>query len=375
MKIGLYVHIPFCHSKCHYCDFLSFTNEGLEESYTDALVKELEHYGEKLKNKHTIKSIFIGGGTPTVLPPFLLDRICSAITRCFRLEKDAEWTIEANPGTIKEAHVAVFKRYPVNRISLGLQASQEHLLKKIGRIHTFKQWEESIRLLKEGGIKNINTDLMFALPGQTLEDWKKTLEVVTMYDIQHISAYALIIEEGTRFGDLYEEGKLEEVDEDLDRNMYYYAKEFLKQRGYEHYELSNWSKPNLDCKHNVLYWRREPYIGVGLGSHSFFENTRFSNETNLRRYIATETSDIVVEREVLTKQIAMEEFMFLGLRMLEGVSYSEFENIFGKSLIDVYGCQIQEWIKQKALVQNKDRIYLTDYGLDIANQVFASFIQ
>ncbi|MHC1747527.1 MAG: radical SAM family heme chaperone HemW [Cellulosilyticaceae bacterium] len=375
MKIGLYVHIPFCHSKCHYCDFLSFTNEGLEESYTDALVKELEHYGEKLKNKHTIKSIFIGGGTPTVLPPFLLDRICSAITRCFRLEKDVEWTIEANPGTIKEAHVAVFKRYPVNRISLGLQASQEHLLKKIGRIHTFKEWEESIRLLKEGGIENINTDLMFALPGQTLEDWKKTLEVVTMYDIQHISAYALIIEEGTRFGDLYEEGKLEEVDEDLDRNMYYYAKEFLKQRGYEHYELSNWSKPNLDCKHNVLYWRREPYIGVGLGSHSFFENTRFSNETNLRRYIATETSDIVVEREVLTKQIAMEEFMFLGLRMLEGVSYSEFENIFGKSLIDVYGCQIQEWIKQKALVQNKDRIYLTDYGLDIANQVFASFIQ
>ena len=239
MQIGLYFHIPFCASKCYYCDFLSFAKKEEQAHYIEALIKEIEKTSEGLPEDLTIKSIFIGGGTPTVLPPFLLDQLMQAITSHFKLEPYCEWTIEANPGTIEEDKLKVLSKYPITRISLGLQSTHDDLLKRIGRQHTFKDWEESIALIKKHTNWAINTDLMFALPGQSLEDFKQSLEKVADYQLEHLSVYALIIEEGTHFGNLYDAGKLQEVPEELDRQMYHLAQAYLKEKGYEQYEISN----------------------------------------------------------------------------------------------------------------------------------------
>ena len=281
MEIGLYIHIPFCTSKCFYCDFLSFPKEEAQEAYIDALIAEIKSYGKSLKSTVVIRSIFIGGGTPTVLSPFLLDRLAAAITENFNLSPQLEWTIEANPGTLTKEKVEVMSRYPINRISMGLQTTHDHLLKKIGRRHSFNDWEESFNLVKQYTNCAINADLMFALPGQTLEAFKETLETVTAYNLDHLSVYALIIEEGTCFGNLYEAGKLEEVSEDLDREMYHMAQAYLKEKGYIQYEISNWSKPGKACAHNLIYWRGIPYLGLGLGARSLWNNTRYANEEDL----------------------------------------------------------------------------------------------
>ncbi|MGL4739068.1 MAG: radical SAM family heme chaperone HemW [Cellulosilyticaceae bacterium] len=376
MRIGLYVHIPFCKMKCHYCDFLSFPKHHDYESYVEALCQELANYGKRVLGVHTISSIFIGGGTPTVLPPFLLEKIGQTINASFTLEPDLEWTIEANPGTIVEEHAVVFKRIGINRVSLGLQAMQPCLLKKLGRIHSLDAWDESITILRKHGIKRINTDLMFSLPGQTLEDWQQTLSYVVDHDISHISAYALIIEEGTPFYDAYERGELILPDEEVDRQMYHYAQSYLGERGYEQYEISNWAKEGEACRHNILYWQQGNYIGAGLGAHGYLEGKRYHNTTDMSSYIdARGRYDVlVVEEEVITKQMAMEEFMFLGLRMRSGVDALDFNVRFGQTLMEVYGDVIEGWIKEKALIHHNERVYLTDFGLDIANQVYASFL-
>lgn len=376
MEIGLYIHIPFCTSKCFYCDFLSFPKEDMQEAYMNALVKEIENYGKMLDSTVVIKSIFIGGGTPTVLPPFLLDKLAAAIVANFKLSPRLEWTIEANPGTLTKEKVEVIAKYPINRMSMGLQTTHDHLLKKIGRRHTFKDWEESLNLIKTYTNCAVNADLMFALPGQTLEEFKQTLETVIQYDLDHISVYALIIEEGTCFGKLYEEGKMEEVPEELDREMYHFAQSYLKEKGYHQYEISNWAKPNKECQHNLIYWHRAPYIGLGLGARSLFENIRYANEENLKKYIeaAGEITKIRHEEESLTKEMCMEEYMFLGLRLLEGISESDFEKQFGKSVWDIYKIQLDKWMKYKVLIKEGDCIKLTAYGLDVCNEVFSSFL-
>lgn len=362
--------------KCHYCDFLSFPKHHDYEPYVDALCMELSAYGKRILGVHTISSIFIGGGTPTVLPPFLLEKIGQTINKHFDLESDVEWTIEANPGTIVEEHGAVFRRIGINRVSLGLQAVQPCLLKKLGRIHSLDAWDESIAILRKYGIKRINTDLMFSLPGQTLEDWKQTLEYVVAREITHISAYALIIEEDTPFYDLYEQGMLELPDEELDRKMYHYAQDYLEANGFVQYEISNWAKPKERCRHNVLYWQQGKYIGTGLGAHGYLNGVRYHNTTDISHYIETngELSELVVEEEMITEQMAMEEFMFLGLRMREGVLVQDFYKQFGTELMEVYGEVIERWIKDKVLIHHNGRVYLTDFGLDIANQVYASFL-
>lgn len=376
MKIGLYVHIPFCHSKCYYCDFLSFPNKGEEDTYVKALIKEIEHYGHKVRGVHTISSLFIGGGTPTVLSPFLLDEVCKAIRLNFDIEEDAEWTVEANPGTILKEHVESFKRNGVNRVSLGLQAVQDQKLKAIGRIHVFEDWKRSINLLRDQGITNINTDIMFALPGQTLEEWEETIQTMIDFDLPHISAYSLIIEEGTVFGNRYKAGILKSMDEELDRQMYECVKERFKQAGYEQYEISNWCKDGLECRHNVLYWESGSYLGIGIGSHGYMDGKRYHNTTSFKEYIeaAGDIEKLVTESEEITEKNAMEEFMFLGLRMLRGISIEAFYERFGKTIFQVYGETIEKWIKDEIIVQNKDRLYLSDKGIDLSNQVFISFL-
>ena len=376
MKIGLYVHIPFCHSKCYYCDFLSFPNKGQEEIYVDALVKEIQHYGLKVRGLHTIGSLFIGGGTPTVLPPFLLDRVLEAIRLNFDIEEDAEWTVESNPGTILEEHVESFKKNGVNRVSLGLQAVQNHQLKQIGRIHIFEDWKRSIMLLRNHGMTNINTDIMFALPNQTMEEWQDTVETMIAYELPHISAYSLIIEEGTVFGKKYEEGTLKTIDEETDRQMYTFVKERLKEAGYTQYEISNWAKDGLNCRHNELYWKCGFYLGLGLGAHGYMDGIRYHNTVAFNDYLTAkgQSDKLVVERETITSKIAMEEYMFLGLRMLKGISIGEFYKKFGVSIFEIYREPIEKWMKEGILIHNKDRLFLSEIGIDLSNQVFVSFL-
>lgn len=376
MPIGLYIHIPFCASKCYYCDFLSFKRHEKQEAYVEALIKEMEQTKKDLAAGTTIKSIFIGGGTPTVLPPLLLDKLLTAIMQNFTLEADAEWTIEANPGTLELEKIQVLNKYPITRISLGLQSSHDQLLKKIGRIHTFRDWEENIKRIKEYTSWQINTDLMFALPGQTLEAFLETLEAVTAYEIDHLSIYALIIEEGTTFYELYEAGRLQVASEELDREMYHVAQCYLKEKGYMQYEISNWAKPGKECRHNEIYWKLEPYIGIGLGAHSFMEHMRYFNEMDMDKYLLAEgnLSLLRKEEERLTKVMAMQEYMFLGLRRLEGINVRAFEKRFGENIWEVYGEVLSKWIKYDVLVKDKERIYLSPYGLDVCNEVFASFL-
>ncbi len=376
MQIGLYFHIPFCASKCYYCDFLSFAKKEEQAHYIEALIKEIEKTSEGLPEDLTIKSIFIGGGTPTVLPPFLLDQLMQAITSHFKLEPYCEWTIEANPGTIEEDKLKVLSKYPITRISLGLQSTHDDLLKRIGRQHTFKDWEESIALIKKHTNWAINTDLMFALPGQSLEDFKQSLEKVADYQLEHLSVYALIIEEGTHFGNLYEAGKLQEVPEELDRQMYHLAQAYLKEKGYEQYEISNWCKPGKACQHNLVYWKCEPYLGLGLGAHSLFDNRRYYNEEEMKLYIENSGNldKIRNEEEKLTRKALIEEYIFLGLRLTEGIHLEKFQEKFGESIWEIYPNALKKWLELGVMIQEENRIYLSSYGLDVCNEVCASFL-
>lgn len=376
MQIGLYFHIPFCASKCYYCDFLSFAKKEEQVHYIEALIKEVEKTSEGLPEDLTIKSIFIGGGTPTVLPPFLLDQLMQAITSHFKLEPYCEWTIEANPGTIEEDKLKVLSKYPITRISLGLQSTHDDLLKRIGRQHTFKDWEESIALIKKHTNWAINTDLMFALPGQSLEDFKQSLEKVADYQLEHLSVYALIIEEGTHFGNLYEAGKLQEVPEELDRQMYHLAQAYLKEKGYEQYEISNWCKPGKACQHNLVYWKCEPYLGLGLGAHSLFDNRRYYNEEEMKLYIENSGNldKIRNEEEKLTRKALMEEYIFLGLRLTEGIHLEKFQEKFGESIWEIHPNALKKWLELGVMIQEENRIYLSSYGLDVCNEVCASFL-
>ena len=376
MEIGLYFHIPFCGSKCHYCDFLSFAGSKVQEAYIEALLKEMENTSKTLPSETRVTTLFIGGGTPTVLPPILLQRFLEGIVTYFQIDPTCEWTIEGNPGTIDEEKLLVMKQFPINRISLGLQATQDDLLKKIGRRHRFKDWEQSMALIRRHTDWAVNADLMFALPGQTLDDFKESLKVVANYDLEHLSVYALIIEEGTRFGDLYNQGLLEAVPEELDRQMYHEAQNFLKTKGYMQYEISNWAKPGKACLHNKVYWELKPYLGLGLGTHSFFDQKRYYNEEKIEKYIAAQgdLNQLRYEEEIVTNQMAMEEYLFLGLRCLEGISQSDFEKRFGKSVKAVYPAQIEKWMGLGLLKEKEDRLYLSSYGLDVCNEIFASFL-
>lgn len=377
MEIGLYFHIPFCASKCFYCDFLSFPKNNKQEAYIDALLSEMEQVSQSLAPGTKISTIFIGGGTPTVLPPVLLERFLGGITRYFKLTSDCEWTIEANPGTLDQEKLGVMNKYPITRISMGLQSTNDALLKKIGRRHTFKDWQESMALVRQETTWRVNADIMFALPGQTFEAFKETLETVADYNLDHLSVYALIIEEGTRFGELYDQGSLKPVSEELDREMYHYAQTFLKQRGYEQYEISNWAKQGQRCRHNKVYWTMKPYIGLGLGAHSFYGGQRFYNEEQIENYIASQgdLKKLRHQEEEMTLQHAMEEYMFLGLRMLEGISTVDFKAHFGQSVEDVYEKQLTHWKKLGLLNQQEERLFLTSYGLDVCNEVFTSFLE
>lgn len=320
-----------------------------------------------------VKSIFIGGGTPSVLPPKLLGRIMDTVMSKFDVDSDAEISIEANPGTLDAKKLTEMNSMYFNRLSMGLQAWQDRLLKGIGRIHTADEFETNFLQARDAGFKNINVDLMFALPGQTLDDWQETIEHVLKLRPEHISAYSLIIEEGTPFYDMYEKGIIRETDEVLDRKMYYLVNEMLSDKGYGRYEISNFAKPGFECRHNIVYWRTEEYRGFGLGAHSYVGGERFHNTCDFKKYVSFE--GLNEDREILTEDEKQEEFMFMGLRMTEGISENVFKERFKKSIYDVYSKEIRELIQEKLLVSKDERLYLTDRGVDVSNQVFEKFIK
>ena len=371
-EISLYIHIPFCVRKCLYCDFPSFPGmDGMFEDYVRRLCREMGEAAPSFQGIG-VKSVFFGGGTPSILPPALMGRIMDKIMSAYDVNSDAEISMEANPGTLDAAKLREYKSMYFNRLSIGLQAWQDRLLERLGRIHSVGEFEDNFLQARDAGFKNINVDLMFSLPGQTLDDWQETLEKVIRLDPEHISAYSLIIEEGTPFFDMYEKGQITETDENTDRRMYYLAKEMLSDKGFRQYEISNFAKEGFECRHNITYWRTEEYRGFGLGAHSYVDGTRFHNSDDMKEYMAGGGR---LDMEKLTPEEMQEEFMFMGLRMNEGISREEFLKRFKTDITSVYGQEISELISEGLLTENKGRISLTDRGIDVSNQVFEKFIR
>ncbi|MBB6217941.1 oxygen-independent coproporphyrinogen-3 oxidase [Anaerosolibacter carboniphilus] len=375
-ELGLYIHMPFCLRKCHYCDFASFAGEeGRIKNYVDGLIVESGAWKQKLEG-YKIKSIFIGGGTPTIVPIGEMNRLLEQLYKIFSIKKEIEFSIEGNPGTFDKEKLDFYRASGVNRMSIGFQAWQEELLAVLGRVHDQRQFVENYFLAREAGINNINVDLMFGLPGQTMDHWQETLQRIVELEPDHISAYSLKVEEGTKFGILYDKGMLSLPTEELDRAMYDYAIEFLKTNKYGHYEISNFAQKGKECIHNKIYWNNEEYIGLGLNAHSYFNKYRFSNIGNLDGYIQkTEIGgDVIIENIPVSLADEMAETMFLGLRMTVGVSIQKFQQRFGISPIVQYEKKIRKMISLGLIEVNEKSVRLSRKGIDLSNQVFMEFL-
>lgn len=402
--LRIYVHVPFCVKKCDYCDFISGpSGEEDIKNYFDALFKEIRSYKDR-GNNYIISSVFIGGGTPSSVDSKIILKLLDELRSVFEFDPEAEMTIEVNPGTLVFGPSGVdreklmdYKRAEINRLSFGLQSTNDNELMLLGRIHTYGQFEANYRLARELGFNNINIDLMSSLPGQDINTWEATLLKVASLKPEHISAYSLIIEEGTPFYERYgpkgtDRDKL--PSEDMDRLMYSRTKEILLSYGYERYEISNYAYKGYECRHNLAYWEGTSYLGLGLSSASLIESCRFRNTSNLQDYIKSiQKNDYLnkrsgkdeaslledyfdIKRDVVTlsKNEQIEEFMFLGLRKSHGISKSEFLNRFKIDIDLVYKDLLNKLEKENLISINKDRILLTDYGIDVSNLVLADFL-
>lgn len=372
----LYLHMPFCVRKCSYCDFLSFPSGAkTQRMYAKRLMEDIGVMGKRY-GEIPVETIFIGGGTPSVPDSGLIVEIMEHVRHAFHVADGAEISMEANPGTVTREKLTDYRKAGINRLSFGLQSANDRELKLLGRIHTWAEFLESFTLARECGFANLNIDLMSALPGQTCESWKETLSRVTDLDPEHISAYSLIIEEGTPFGERYgsEEGRKLLPDEDSEREMYHETKQFLKDCGYERYEISNYAKPGRECRHNIGYWTGVPYLGLGLGASSYLDGCRFTVNPDMKQYLE-EKPGMFTDIEKLTKKDMEEEFFYVGLRMTAGVSLSEFERRFGISAKEVYPGLMETFVQEKAARFEGDRFVLTDYGLDVSNYIMAQFLQ
>ena len=371
-EVSLYIHIPFCKQRCFYCDFPTFSGKDhLREEYVDALIKEIR---DKC-TKYLIKTIFIGGGTPSYLGENELEKLLKTVSE-LNLSKNIEYSMECNPGTVNQEKLKIMKKYGVNRISFGLQSCNDELLKNIGRIHTFKEFLENYKLARKIGFDNINIDLMYGLPNLTIEVWKDTLEEICKLKPEHISAYSLIIEEGTVFYNLYEKDKLKLPSEDDERIMDKMTKDILINNGYHQYEISNFSLKNRECEHNKVYWSLDEYIGVGSASSSYINGYRLTNESNIGEYIRRVKSneDTVVDKYKNLREDEIEEFIFMGLRMLSGIDLLKFNRKFGLDIYSIYKNVIEKNIDDGLLIINKDRMYLTTKGVELSNRVMSDFI-
>lgn len=374
--LGIYIHIPFCVSKCAYCDFYSFPADGgTKSAYIDALCRQIESAERKIADGYRVVSVFFGGGTPSILDAGLLMKALDAVRAGFVLSEECEITVECNPGTVDAAKLGIYKQNGVNRLSFGLQSADDNELRRLGRIHTFKDFLESYEAARKCGFDNINIDLMSALPGQTLQSWKKTLKTAAALRPEHISAYSLIIEEGTPFGDMaaHDAARLELPDEEAEREVYYFTGEYLEAAGYGHYEISNYAKAGRECRHNIIYWQRGDYIGFGAGASSFMNEKRYTAAKDINSYIKA-PDEAFGEPEVLTASDSMAEFMFLGMRMLRGVKRSDFRRNFGRQLDNVYGAVINKYAASGHIIDDGETVRLSKAGIDVSNYIFADFI-
>lgn len=396
--LSIYIHIPFCIQKCLYCDFLSSpADDETKEAYFQALLIQIREEAKRYA-MYKVETVFIGGGTPSVLPTEMIEELLKTLREFYDVTQDAEISIEVNPGTVSEEKLAAYRKAGVNRLSIGLQSANDKELESLGRIHTVQDFLLTYENAIKSGFNNINVDLMSAIPKQTKESYRETLQTILRLRPQpaHISAYSLIIEEGTPFFD-----NLPELpDEETDRELYKITNDILEQSGYHRYEISNYAKAGFECRHNKVYWRRGNYVGFGIGAASLIENTRFSNIRDIKSYVnyigafvkvnpECGESDrswekvinlIYEEKEVLSIEEQMEEFMFLGLRLTEGVSKEEFYRTFGKEIDVVYPGLIKRFEEQKLVgsVWNEEKketfVALTEYGLDVSNVVMAEFL-
>ncbi|MDK0625482.1 radical SAM family heme chaperone HemW [Clostridium perfringens] len=374
-KISLYIHIPFCAQKCLYCDFPSFARKDhLRKAYIEALNKEIISLREKHNNLE-INTIFIGGGTPSVLEADELECLLKEVAK-LNMAKDIEYSMECNPGNLTEEKLEVMKKYGVNRISMGLQAKQDNLLKGLGRIHNYKTFKENFLLAKKVGFNNINVDLMFGLPNQRLNEWEETLREIISLEPAHISAYSLIIEEGTAFYNLYENDKLKLPTEEEERKMYHLAKEILEENGFNQYEISNYAKEGKECRHNLAYWNMDNWIGVGSAAASYINGKRIKNISSVEEYINSinEKGEAVEEIINNSKNDNMEEFMFMGLRKINGIDENEFKKRFSMNINDVYGEILNKYIDEGLLIRESGRIFLSEKGIEISNVIMADFL-
>lgn len=400
--LEIYIHIPFCVKKCDYCDFLSAPADlETKEKYVEVLINEIKLNKNKM-SEYVVDTVFIGGGTPSLLEENQISKIMSVLRDNCNMSENPEITIECNPGTITESKLLEYKKSGINRISFGLQSANDEELKSIGRIHNYAGFLESYNLARKCGFDNINVDLMSALPGQTLKSYEETLNKVVRLEPEHISAYSLIVEENTLMYDRVKKAQIKGInilpDEESERKMYYLTNNILRSNGYRKYEISNYSKPGKECKHNIGYWQRKEYLGFGIGAASLYKENRYNNISDINKYIEVLTNNIKensinnvgksseVENQVnilnsivknlqqLTERDRMEEFMFLGLRMMEGVSMEKFERYFGKPYMEVYG-KVQKRMEDKRfLINDNGYVKLTEFGIDLSNYVMSEFL-
>lgn len=375
-EIGIYIHIPFCKSKCYYCDFTSFPNKNDKvEEYIKCLLNEIIYNASK---DYFVKTIYIGGGTPSFIDAKYISKIMKTIKQHYNIDEKAEITIEANPGTVNEDKLKEYYQLGINRLSIGLQSANNDILKSIGRIHSYEQFEKTINLAKRQGFNNINSDMIIGLPNQSLEDVTTTANKLISLGLQHISVYSLIVEENTELDKLLNEGKTELLDEELERKMYWMVKKTLEEAGYIHYEISNFSKAGFQSKHNLDCWNQKEYLGFGVGASSYENDKRYSNIRCLEQYISNIKKGVIEKNRIIeetqNKEEKMNEYMMLGLRKIGGINIQDFENKFSENPKEKYNGQIEKLLKADLIICDNNAIKLTKKGIDLANLVWEEFV-
>ena len=373
-ELGLYIHIPFCKKKCDYCDFISYSGkESCIKEYVEAIKNEIKFELNnilKSNSDYKVTTIYIGGGTPSYIESDYIVDIMNTIKEFISLE-NIEITIEVNPGTVTIKKLEDYKNAGINRLSIGLQETNNDLLKSIGRIHTYEEFLNTYKTAKKAGFENINVDLMIGLPNQSIENIKNSLEKIIALNPEHISVYSLILEEGTRLYDKYENGEIELPDEELERNMYWYVKNTLENASYTHYEISNFAKRGYESKHNLNCWEQKEYLGFGVAAHSYMNGKRYSNDPKGSDPFGSFEKTI---HEVQTEDDMRKEYMMLGLRKIEGVSIQKFKNKFGENPIFLFKNELSKLVQEDLIKIEGDNIKLTNNGLDLANQVWEKFV-
>jgi oxygen-independent coproporphyrinogen-3 oxidase len=391
-SVSLYLHIPFCHVKCHYCDFTSYAGVlRLREPFVAALRDEIAYTGRQARRengeKRRCRTIFFGGGTPSLLSAAQVALLLMAARDAFHVDPDAEISLEANPGALEYGHLDELRSLGVNRLSMGAQSFDAALLRWMGRIHSPQDVERAFGAARAAGFDNINLDFMYALPGQTLDSWIATLERALALEPDHLSLYSLIVEEHTPLHRWVSEGKVAPPDDDLAADMYEHARQRLREAGYVHYEISNWARPGRECAHNLTYWRNLPYIGLGAGAHSWYAGRRFVEAKSLREYTervnaaltspnrgAALPAAAIIEEEVISRELEMAETVMLGLRLTAGVELADFERRYGQSLGSVFAERLLE-ARAAGLVETAEgRLRLTEQGTLLGNEVFAALL-